>query len=194
MPKIFSSGDMEKIRQNLLQLGAKALETQGYKAIHIEHITNRAGIAKGTFYHFFSSKEAFFYQVMCFIRGRNRDILEAFIADKPGKTEVAAFLYQNYLHTKHLYHYFSDDEVRIIFRKMPEKLEDAGSNSMEYAAALLTRLPGSKQNIDTRILVNLLIMLGDFTANADMMAAGGFKETVRFMADAIASYIFEGGE
>lgn len=60
MPKIFSDTDKDYIRNALLENGRKALETSNYKTISVADIAAATGIAKGTFYNFFSSKESFF--------------------------------------------------------------------------------------------------------------------------------------
>ena len=72
MPKIFSESDRDNIRDTLLANGRKALEKSSYKNISVADIAAETGIAKGTFYNFFTSKEAFFYEIMINIRDENR--------------------------------------------------------------------------------------------------------------------------
>ena len=72
MPKIFSDTDRTNIRESLLVIGRKALEKNSYKNISVADIATDAGIAKGTFYNFFPSKEVFFYEIMLQIRDENR--------------------------------------------------------------------------------------------------------------------------
>ncbi|MGV8909769.1 MAG: TetR/AcrR family transcriptional regulator [Propionicimonas sp.] len=43
-------------REELLDLALELCRTQGYEAMSVEHLTRAAGVAKGTFYHYFSSK------------------------------------------------------------------------------------------------------------------------------------------
>ncbi|HEY3340198.1 MAG TPA: TetR/AcrR family transcriptional regulator [Propionicimonas sp.] len=43
-------------REELLDLALELCRTQGYEAMSVEQVTRAAGVAKGTFYHYFSSK------------------------------------------------------------------------------------------------------------------------------------------
>lgn len=63
MPKIFTEQERETIRKKLLDAGINELSYNRYRNIAIDKIASEAGIAKGTFYNFFSSKEAFFMKL-----------------------------------------------------------------------------------------------------------------------------------
>jgi AcrR family transcriptional regulator len=43
-------------REELLDLALELCRTHGYEAMSVEQVTQAAGVAKGTFYHYFSSK------------------------------------------------------------------------------------------------------------------------------------------
>lgn len=64
MPKIFSEKDRQIIRDKLLEIGQESLKQKSYRDISLDEVTAKAGIAKGTFYNFFSSKELYFYEIM----------------------------------------------------------------------------------------------------------------------------------
>lgn len=57
MPKIFSDADREMIRAKLLDAGKELFQRYGLRKTSVEELARAAGIAKGTFYHFFQSKE-----------------------------------------------------------------------------------------------------------------------------------------
>ncbi|HEX6971698.1 MAG TPA: TetR/AcrR family transcriptional regulator [Limnochordia bacterium] len=46
-----------QIRRTLLEAGMRLFSTQGYGATTVDQITAAAGVAKGTFYNYFASKE-----------------------------------------------------------------------------------------------------------------------------------------
>lgn len=58
MPKIFSSEDLQAIRARLLVVGREQFLRYGLKRTRIEDLASAVGISKGTFYHFFTSKES----------------------------------------------------------------------------------------------------------------------------------------
>ena len=59
---------MEKkdTRSEIIRIGTELISRQGYNATGIEMILKEAGVPKGSFYHFFKSKEEFGLAVMDF--------------------------------------------------------------------------------------------------------------------------------
>ncbi len=64
MTRAFTTEQREEIRQNLLRLGRRLFTRYGLDKTTVEELAQGAGIAKGTFYHFFPSKEALFAEVL----------------------------------------------------------------------------------------------------------------------------------
>ncbi|MBN2076442.1 MAG: TetR/AcrR family transcriptional regulator [Dehalococcoidales bacterium] len=60
MPKAFTQSQIEKIRLALLQKGREYFIKYGLKKTSVDDIAKAVGIAKGSFYRFFESKEALF--------------------------------------------------------------------------------------------------------------------------------------
>jgi AcrR family transcriptional regulator len=57
VPRVFSQEDRQAIRRSLLQQGRKQFLRYGLRKTNVGELARAAGIAKGTFYHFFDSKE-----------------------------------------------------------------------------------------------------------------------------------------
>jgi TetR/AcrR family transcriptional repressor of nem operon len=51
-------GRTSDARENILQAGQSLIELRGYSALGVAEICKAAGVPKGSFYHFFASKEA----------------------------------------------------------------------------------------------------------------------------------------
>lgn len=101
MPKIFSEQEREIIRIKLLNAGIEELENKSYRNIAVDSLAAKVGIAKGTFYNFFPSKEAYFYAVMQFIKNKNRNELkELLFGEKAQKDEIVVCLYHRYTKIK----------------------------------------------------------------------------------------------
>lgn len=73
MPAVFNERTKWALRARLLEIGWERLLRKGFRALRIEDITQEAGIAKGTFYHFFPSKDDF----VCELVAENRRALAA---------------------------------------------------------------------------------------------------------------------
>ena len=190
MPKIFSEEDRENIRLHLLQNGRSMLEKKSYNSISVADLAAESGIAKGTFYNFFPSKEAFFYEVMLLIRDENRKEILQF-AKNPSKEALVEMLYKRYTKTKTVYDYFEPEELKIIFRKLPEKVQDADENSMELAKNLITSC-GMDESVQAGVIVNLMNVAANAVANKEFLVAEYYEETIMVIAKAIADYIYGG--
>src|ERR1700760_1560291 len=51
-------------REHLLEVGLERLRSTGYTATGVKEILDLAAVPKGSFYHYFSSKEAFVSEVL----------------------------------------------------------------------------------------------------------------------------------
>jgi len=72
-------------RQHLLQAGQKVLWSKGYDRSSVHDITSEAGLPKGSFYHYFESKEKFAQEAM-------NDFIETFQEKIPSnKISIATF-------------------------------------------------------------------------------------------------------
>jgi TetR/AcrR family transcriptional repressor of nem operon len=59
-------------REHLLQVGLRRIRTMGYAATGVKEILDEADVPKGSFYHYFPSKEAFAKEVLeLYARGEN---------------------------------------------------------------------------------------------------------------------------
>lgn len=57
-PKVRITKDPDIRREELLDIALDLCRTQGFESLRVEQIVQRAGVAKGTFYHYFASKDA----------------------------------------------------------------------------------------------------------------------------------------
>jgi AcrR family transcriptional regulator len=62
--KAFSEQERERIRQRLLVRGRESFSRQGLRKTSVADLTKAAGIALGSFYLFFQSKEDLFFAVL----------------------------------------------------------------------------------------------------------------------------------
>ena len=65
MPKIYTEQEKKNIRRSLRAEGAKCLSLYGVRKTTVDEIVRRVNIPKGTFYLFYRSKEALFFDIIC---------------------------------------------------------------------------------------------------------------------------------
>lgn len=188
MPKIFSEEDRETIRNNLLENGRTLLEKKSCRDISVAEIAEKSGIAKGTFYNFFNSKEEFFYEVMLLIRDNNRNELLK-IAEAPSREALYKVLYKRYTTEKTVYDYFTSEEMSVIFRRLPGKMQESDENSTVLAKKLIALCTDNK-NVKAEVVVNLMNIAASASANREFLVEKYYRETASVMAKTIADYIF----
>jgi AcrR family transcriptional regulator len=64
MPRAFSEIERQRIRSELMAAGQRLFAAQGLKKTNVAELTRECGIAKGSFYHFFDSKEVLFMAIL----------------------------------------------------------------------------------------------------------------------------------
>ncbi|MFC1618825.1 TetR/AcrR family transcriptional regulator [Candidatus Neomarinimicrobiota bacterium] len=125
MPKAFSRTERETIRRRLLDVGRENFSRFGFRKANVAEICRSVGIAKGSFYLFFESKEALFLAMFEEIETEIRSDLVAELEqlrDDP-KAMFKHFLSKAFqlLETHPVLRILADpEESQALFRKIPE--------------------------------------------------------------------------
>jgi len=125
MPKAFSVQEKQIISQRLLEQGYKQFSVYGLKKTNVEVLAKTAGISKGAFYGFYTSKEELFMDVIEEVEGQVRQELLTAI-DMPGPSPRAR-LYQIFQKAIQLFsslpilRIFSSGDFELLFQRIPEK-------------------------------------------------------------------------
>jgi AcrR family transcriptional regulator len=143
MPR-FSLIEEENIRKELLQKGTMLFTKYGLNKVSIDDIVNEVKIAKATFYKFYESKEAFYFEILLKERKELFEQLNLFslkCKDLPGRKHVyQVFGKMNELLMEHPILATIDSEtIRIIGRKLPKENENMILEQGIEALRLLTR-------------------------------------------------------
>ena len=80
-PKVARADDFDT-RQALIRCGMEILTEQGFMATGIDSIVKRVGVPKGSFYHYFASKEAFGLEVLTSYAGYFARRLDRWLLDE----------------------------------------------------------------------------------------------------------------
>ncbi len=72
---------MNETREKILSSGVQVLLEKGYNGAGLKEILAAAGVPKGSFYHFFKSKEEFGKQVLDVYSDQFKPILQAYLID-----------------------------------------------------------------------------------------------------------------
>jgi len=144
MPKAFSEQEKQIISQRLLEQGYKQFSVYGLKKTNVEVLAKAAGISKGAFYRFYTSKEELFMDVIEEVEGQVRQELLTAI-DMPG-TSPRARLYQIFQKAIQLFsslpilRIFSSGDFELLFQRIPEKkIKDHFGSDQAFFNILIDR-------------------------------------------------------
>jgi AcrR family transcriptional regulator len=124
----FSDDERAAIRQQLLEAGGELLVQFGPEKTNVVDITDEVGIAKGTFYRFFDSKAALYFEIFVAERDEFLAEVEADLAEVEGAEAGIVRLFDHYVtwieESPLLQRLVADGAYRTLFRDLPaEQLE-----------------------------------------------------------------------
>ncbi|MTI84328.1 MAG: TetR/AcrR family transcriptional regulator [Firmicutes bacterium] len=144
----FTESEKDQIRQCLLTKGKELFIQYGLDKTSIDELVQACGIAKGSFYKFFSSKEELFYVILQNQEEITNRLLGGHLQkDLPPKELISSFLHLAYKLADEnplLQQWFQEGEAERILRKVPKHLindssEDNAKKGIAFVQALIQR-------------------------------------------------------
>ena len=136
MPQIFDEAGRERVRILLLENGFDLIKTHGLKKTSISDITRRAGIASGTFYNFFKTKEEFVYQIVLYKRAQSKELLTKMSEGKKMDADTfRKYLTTLYTSDNNIFEYLNESEIDQLKARWPEEY---------WRTAITTKVPLNK--------------------------------------------------
>jgi Transcriptional regulator len=194
MPKGFNEKERQFIKSTLIEKGRALFTVYGLKRTSIEDLTKAAGIAQGSFYAFYNSKEELYFEILEKEQEAIRVELEKEneILKADAKDTIKAILrrsltlIENNSLVKQLY---LDNQMETLIRKLPkEKL----TNHINRDTDVLLPFIESWQNTgilikkDPQIISGIIRMLFFSSMHKNEIGPSVFDETMEFLIDLIA--------
>lgn len=195
MPAIFTEEQKERLQQKLLSAGFDLIKKYGYRRTTIDELTTQCGIAKGTFYNFFKSKEEFAYQIMLFERNIERQKLLHHLTPDNRLTKKAfkEWLYDMLHHDVNIFSYMSQEEITLLMSAWPEEYLLNVNNDEQTSLWILSMIPDKRSNCDWKIFANYMKGIAIINTYKHLLNQDAADQSIdRFMNDLIR-YIWEEG-
>ncbi len=199
MPKAFSEREKEIIHQRLLEKGRALFAAHGLKKTNVEDLTQAAGISKGAFYLFYSSKEELYFEVIAQAEEDFRRQVFAGIREAQGspRQRFAALLQRAF----HLWkqtpelRQFDRSEYELLLSKLPEEqihdhLRSDDRFLQELVAAL--RREGVEVTLPIPELAGLMTGLFFISMHEDDFGPGMYTGTINLLIELIAAHAVAG--
>ncbi|NIR48481.1 TetR/AcrR family transcriptional regulator [candidate division KSB1 bacterium] len=192
MPKVFSEQERTSILETLIEKGKELFSLHGLRKTNVEDLTQAAGIAKGTFYAFFASKED-----LCFaILEREEQFRDKLVNDILNQDKSApemlrdflegglAFVEQNPL----MIALQKRNEMTILFRKLPkDRIQAHVERDERFVRRFVSELQERGGLVETKpeIIGGLLRSFFLLTLHKDEIGESLYPDVMRLYIDVI---------
>ena len=191
MPQIFDEAGRERVRILLLENGFDLIKTHGLKKTSISDVARRAGIASGTFYNFFKTKEEFVYQIVLYKRAQSKELLTKMSEGKKMDADTfRKYLTTLYTSDNNIFEYLNESEIDQLKARWPKGYWRNSDNDQSTVRQMLAMLDNPRDDCDWKLLGNLFKSMALIGHGKDQLYQDKYKETIRLFADMIARYVF----
>ena len=195
MPKAFTEYEKELISQRLLEQGYKLFSAHGLRKTNVEEIARAAGISKGAFYNFYSSKEALLMDVIEQAEIHARKELLAAI-DLPGPSPRARLFTVlkkafSLFEAIPILQFFTGSDYDLLFRRIPaEKLQEHLASDRVFFEELIARCRQAGIPIQAPLdqITGLLYLLVLGVLHEEELGQGLFHGNVNLFLELVAAF------
>lgn len=197
MPRALTEKEKHEQRQKLLEKGKHVVLSYGIRKVSVDDIAKAAGLAKGTFYHHFESKE----QYLCaLIEKIHREafsqaeqiILSSLSGKGDLRTNIRTFLQQLFHWPEMVFFIQNEPEIEMLFGAVSnQELQSFKQMEASLFDGILRAGGIDTHTIKPGIVHNYIHVLF-LMKSSEYMAKDDLQETVDLLLDSLISYIFGG--
>ncbi len=193
MPAIFSKEIKSELYHRMIEVGWQLLVGEGIAAVRVERVARSVGIAKGTFYSFFSSKGDFVYAMLMENRQRGVDELERARA-RAGRAltraELGQWLVRVWGGERNIFRIFTYDEYVRLVRSFPEGRSLAPAGDGALVRWIATEIVALEHPVDVREVENLNRVLALTLLNRRRLHPEVLERTVAALQEDVLDALF----
>ena len=193
MPKTFTGKEKEIIRKTLISNGKELFSKYGLKKTSITELTNAAGIAQGTFYNFFDSKEELYFEILELEESDSAEYLENIVKSSKSAKEIIKKIikctFNLFERNQFLRRIFESQDYDLMLRKLPQKkLENHQKNDTLRVLNTIMSMKQKDELIDTppEVIAGLLRGITILSFHQDEIGRDIYPEVVELLADIVA--------
>ncbi|MCR5768513.1 MAG: TetR/AcrR family transcriptional regulator [Lachnospiraceae bacterium] len=194
--RVFTDEQRNELRTIMLEAGFPLIKEYGVTHTTISKITEAAGIAKGTFYHFWKNKEEYLAELIRYHRKKMLPLLisEDVLAGKRKLGREDARIYFRHLvdKEKSIYAHMTLEDESKLMQKTSDFVPDEEKES-SIAVRLLSMLDGVRTDVDMLLLANMTKILVLTAEAKDELHESAYERTIDAIIDGILDLIFEKG-
>lgn len=192
MPAIFNEENKELIQQKMLDNGFELIKKYGVKRMTVAEIAKASGLAKGTFYTFFPSKEEFVYQIILkrrdMVKTKYIELIEKY--GQIGRKELEEFF--AYIREADIsaYKYMTEQDLNYLATKWPKEYNFNPKADEETTLWLMKYMKDINKDVNWKVLANFMKTLAMMEMSQDMLHADALAETSAVFREGILDYLY----
>lgn len=188
MPKIVSEEEREKVREAIYQKTIVLIRQKGIRGITVDDIANAVGISKGSFYHYYPSKEAGLYEVIRRSESELFGSMEENMSHMPiEKIQIRKFFHEIFLAPESIILFLSPIDLEVLLRKLPQEYRDREDEKItDYFQRCLNLLHLNENQME---VVALLTDCLGVIATKGAFREKSTQKALDILIDAISDYL-----
>ncbi len=199
MGKAFTEEEVKLIRNKLLQEGEKIFVEKGLKKANIKDFTSAVGIALGSFYRFFESKEELFLELIEIYNNKIFDLLKKNLAEqiKTNNFSLEELIMANFKNMKKMPIYMMNFERKEEYDYLLNKISEEKLNKsmrkekeiLEYILDVYKEHGQCKKDYDKEIVEEISQYMFIGLVNKSIIGYRVVEEVLRINAKIMENYV-----
>ena len=191
MPTAFTDEELEHIRSALIQAGIRLSKELGLQKMSVEKLTAAVGIAKGSFYMFFGSKEDFILEVAEYTGAQTQKML---LSRLNGRRKMSAHefmeFFSEYLHSDFdLMNGLTVEDFFWLKKHIKKQVLFDPDEQIKTAELWLSLINDVRPGADAGTFVNLIKSIYAIREDGDTMVKASMESSVQVLLRTIEVYV-----
>lgn len=191
MPTAFTDEELEHIRSALIQAGIRLSKELGLQKMSVEKLTAAVGIAKGSFYMFFGSKEDFILEVAEYTGAQTQKML---LSRLNGRRKMSAHefmeFFSEYLHSDFdLMNGLTVEDFFWLKKYIKKQVLFDPDEQIKTAELWLSLINDVRPGADAGTFVNLIKSIYAIREHSDTMVKASMESSVQVLLRTIEVYV-----
>jgi acrR potential operon repressor homolog len=191
VPTAFTDEELEHIRSALIQAGIRLSKGLGLQKMSVEKLTAAVGIAKGSFYMFFGSKEDFILEVAEYTGAQTQKML---LSRLNGRRKMSAHefmeFFSEYLHSDFdLMNGLTVEDFFWLKKHIKKQVLFDPDEQIKTAELWLSLINDVRPGVDAGTFVNLIKSIYAIREHGDTMVKASMESSVQVLLRMIEVYV-----
>lgn len=196
MPTAFTEEEMKRIRTELIFAGIRMSKELGLQKMSVEKLTAAVGIAKGSFYMFFGSKEDFILEIGNYTGAETQKML---LSKLNGRKQMSAHefieFFNEYLHSDlDVMNGLTVNDFFWLQKHIKKQVLFDPNVQIKTAQLWLSLIYDVRDGVDTGTFVNLIKSIYAIREHSDTMVKTSMENSIQVILRAIEIYISGKGD